>query len=189
MIEKRFKPLKKITLEEAAGYVSAEEDFNNNIICFYTVEPSNDPNYHFSDGWEHVTYYTARSKKSIPGIGEGKDIVYVMSNASIPGLLKIGYTSKPPEERRKELSKATGVPTPFKLEYIFRLHGRGEELEREIHRYLEHKRNSSRREFFDVTLNEAIDTIKKVGKNTSCLVFQNIYIILTILLINLKTNH
>jgi len=163
-MEKRFKPLKQISLEEAAGYVSTEEDFNNNFICYYTVKPSDDSIYHFSDGWETVTYYTARSKKSIPSDGEGKEIIYIMSNSSIPGLLKIGYTGKPAEERRKELSKATGVPTPFKIEYIFRLHGRGEELEREIHRYLEHKRNSSCREFFDVTLNEAIDAIKKVGE-------------------------
>lgn len=163
-MDKRFKPLKNISLEEAAVYVSSDEDFNNNFICYYTVGPSNDLEYHFNDGWETVTYYTARSKKSIPSEGEGKEIIYVFSNSSIPGLLKIGYTGKPPEERCKELSKATGVPVPFKIEYIFRLHGRGEELEREIHRYLEHKRNSSRREFFDVTLNEAIEAIKKVGE-------------------------
>jgi len=163
-MKKRFKPLKKITLEEASLYVSAEEDVNNNFICFYTVEPSHDSNYPFSDNWEHVTYYTARSKKPIPSSGEGKEIIYVMSNVSIPGLLKIGYTGKLAEERRKELSKATGVPTPFKLEYTFKLHGSGNELEREIHRYLEHKRNSSRREFFDVTLNEAINAIKKIGE-------------------------
>ena len=83
---------------------------------------------------------------------------------STPDLLKIGFTSKPVEDRCKELSRATGVPVSFKVEYIFRVHGRGEEMEREIHRYLEHKRNSSRREFFDVTLDEAIDAVKKIGE-------------------------
>jgi hypothetical protein len=164
-MEKRFKPLKKISLEAAQQYVSSEEDFQNNFICYYTLSPSTDGLYPSSDGWDEVKYFTARSKKPIPGIGEGKEIVYVMSNQSIPGLLKIGYTGKPVEDRCKELSKATGVPTPFKVEYIFRLHGRGEKLEREIHCYLEHKRNSSRREFFDVTLKEAIDAINKIGKN------------------------
>jgi hypothetical protein len=157
-MEKRFKPLKRISLETAVGYVSEEEDFNNNFICFYTIES-------LEDGWDKVNYFTARSKKPIPGTGEGKDIIYVMSNTSIPGLLKIGYTSKPVEERCKELSKATGVPTPFKVEYIFRLYGRGEDLEKEVHRCLEHKRHSNRREFFDVTLKEAIETINKVSKN------------------------
>lgn len=164
MREKRFKSLKKISSKDAEKYVSANEDFNNNLLCFYTIEPSYDEEYPFSEGWETVTYYTARSKKPIPGMGKGKDIIYVMSNPSIPGLLKIGYTGLPIEKRQKDLSRATGVPTPFKVEYIFRLHGRGEELEREIHHYLEHKRNSSRREFFDVTLQEAIDAIKKVGE-------------------------
>ena len=56
-MEKRFKPLKKISLEEAAGYVSAKEDLNNNFICFYTVEPSDDPE------WENITYYTNVLKK------------------------------------------------------------------------------------------------------------------------------
>ena len=41
-MEKRFKPLKKLTPEEAAEYVSVEEDFNNNYICYYTLEPSTD---------------------------------------------------------------------------------------------------------------------------------------------------
>lgn len=56
-MEKRFKPLKKITLEEAARYVSAKEDLYNNFICFYTVELSDDPE------WEIVTYYTNVLKK------------------------------------------------------------------------------------------------------------------------------
>jgi len=56
-MEKRFKPLKKITLEEASRYVSAEEDLYNNDICFYTVEPSDDPE------WEIITYYTDVLKK------------------------------------------------------------------------------------------------------------------------------
>lgn len=157
-MEKRFKPLKRISIKDSEQYVSADEDFNNNFLCFYTLES-------IDDEWSQVKYFTARSKKVISSKGEGKEIVYVMSNPSIPGLLKIGYTGKSIEERRQKLSKATGVPTPFKVEYIFRLHGRGEELEREIHRYLEHKRNSSRREFFDVSLQEAIEAINKVGKN------------------------
>lgn len=164
-MESKFKRLKQISLEEATDYVSEEEDFNNNYICFYTIEPSNDNVYSSKDGWDQITYYTARNKKPIPGIGEGKEIIYIMSNPSIPGLLKIGYTGKPVEVRCKELSKATGVPTPFKIEYILRLYGRGLELEREIHHYLEHKRHSNRREFFDVSINEAIDAIKKISKN------------------------
>ena len=164
-MEKKFKPLKRISNDNAKEYISVEEDFNNSFICFYTINPSTDSIYSSSNGWDEVKYYTARSKKPIPSTGEGKDIVYIMSNPSIPGLLKIGYTSRPVEDRCKELSKATGVPTPFKVEYILRVYGRGLELESEIHRCLEHKRNSSKREFFDVSLKEAIEIVDKIGKN------------------------
>ena len=41
--------------------------------------------------------------------GNGDQWVYVLSNPSSPGLLKIGYTKKQPEERAKQISSATGV--------------------------------------------------------------------------------
>jgi hypothetical protein len=39
--------------------------------------------------------------------------IYVLINPSIPGLVKIGKTTRDPESRAKELSQATGVATPF----------------------------------------------------------------------------
>jgi hypothetical protein len=171
------KPLKKITLEEASKYISANEDFNNNFICFYTVEPSDDPNHHFNDGWEFVKYYTNRRKPKIKAlgnetinpdgyieVGDGPNIVYIMSNPAYAGLLKIGSTRKLVEERRKQLSSASGVPYPFKIEWILKLDGNELQLENEIHHYLEHKRSNMNREFFDITLSEAIEVIKKVGE-------------------------
>ena len=43
--------------------------------------------------------------------------IYVMLNMSMEGLVKIGRTNRDPKAREKELSQATGVPTPFKLVY------------------------------------------------------------------------
>ena len=43
--------------------------------------------------------------------------VYVMSNPSMPNLLKIGVTQNSVEERKRNLSQHTGVPTPFQVEY------------------------------------------------------------------------
>ena len=43
--------------------------------------------------------------------------IYVLINPAMPGLLKIGLTTKTPEERVKELSNATGVPINFILIY------------------------------------------------------------------------
>lgn len=157
-MEKRFKPLKKITVEESEKYISADEDFKNNFISYFTL-------IFVDDGWEKVTYFTKRPKKPIPTIGEGKEIIYIMSNPTFPGLLKIGYTGKEIEIRCKDLSRASGVPTPFKVEFIYKLHARGEELEHEIHSYLKEYRTSNQREFFEMGLKQAIEAVKNVGKN------------------------
>ena len=164
-MEKRFKALKKITVEQSEEYISALEDFKNNFIHYYTIEPSTDLKFPASEGWDEVKYFTKRTKRSIPNSGEGKEIIYVMSNPSLQGMIKIGYTGKEIEVRRGILSKATGVPTPFKVEYIYRLQGRGMELEREIHSYLKEFRLNNEREFFEIDIKQAIEAIQKIGKN------------------------
>lgn len=67
--------------------------------------------------------------------------VYILQNDSMPGLLKIGKTARNSRERAKELSKSTGVPTPFRV--VFDLSSdRYEILEREVHSKLARYRNS-----------------------------------------------
>jgi hypothetical protein len=46
-----------------------------------------------------------------------RSVVYVMVNSSIPGMVKVGRTTRPIAERLTELSAATGVPTPFVLAF------------------------------------------------------------------------
>lgn len=43
--------------------------------------------------------------------------VYVLANSSMPGLVKIGKTTRLPSERADELSGVTGVATPFIVVY------------------------------------------------------------------------
>src|SRR5581483_11866894 len=43
--------------------------------------------------------------------------VYVLSNATMPGLLKIGKTTRSSDERARELSRSTSVPSRFVVEY------------------------------------------------------------------------
>lgn len=163
-MEKRFKPLKRISVEESLNYIPIDEDFRNSEARFYTLTPSIDPKYPSSDGWEDVTYFTKRLRKSVPSDGQGDELIYVLSNPTYPGLLKIGYTRKEIGIRIKDLSKATGVPTPFKLEYIFKC-SNGMVLESEIHRHLKEFRPNNQREFFDITLEQAIEAVKFLGKN------------------------
>lgn len=159
---KKFPPIKSISLEEAKNYISQDEDVQNSSIYYFTMTPSYTPS--GVDGSWDVTYYTRRLKKTVPVDGMGDDIIYVMSNPTYPGLLKIGYTRKEIGIRIKDLSKATGVPTPFKLEYVFKCYN-GLQLESDIHKHLKDFRPNNYREFFDVTLNQAIETIKFLGES------------------------
>lgn len=85
-----------------------------------------------------------------------KGYVYVLSNASMPGLVKIGSTARNPEERARELSRVTGVPTPFELVY-YREFLNYEEAERSLHANLHIYRTNDKREFFTLNKKEAID--------------------------------
>ena len=87
--------------------------------------------------------------------------IYIMSNPAHPDIQKIGQTAKDPEERRKELG-STGVLEDFVLEYRA-LSEDYESLEREIHRSLSHLRYRQEREFFTISVPEAIDKIREVA--------------------------
>lgn len=88
--------------------------------------------------------------------------VYVLMNPSMQNLVKIGKTKREPEERAKELSSTTGVPTPFVVVYncYFESCSNAETF---IHKYLEDKgfRVSSNREFFEIPIKDAIDSVMK----------------------------
>lgn len=148
----------RISPEEAQMYIPCDEDFLNTPTSFYTFTP--DPT---DNSWEIVTYYTARKKEHSSLANEGTFYIYVLSNISMPGLLKIGYTRKLPEIRAQELFNSTGVAHPFKVEWVFKCND-GDILEREIHNALNHVRLTNNREFFNMSVNEAIDTIKKLGE-------------------------
>jgi hypothetical protein len=77
--------------------------------------------------------------------------VYALINYSMPGLLKIGRTTRPPSNRGEELSAATGVPTPFVLLFDIFVPDSAE-AERQIHFALETAgfRHARGREFFSV---------------------------------------
>ena len=81
-------------------------------------------------------------------------IVYCLSNAAMPGILKIGITGNTAEERARQLS-TTGVPLPFKVEFAMKVID-ARSAETTLHKLLEQytERISSRREFFRVSVEE-----------------------------------
>ena len=90
--------------------------------------------------------------------------VYVMINPSYgEDVVKIGKTTKEPEERAKELSAATGVATPFIVAYK-RLFKNCHYAEKLIHQILEEKgcRVNTNREFFSISAPDAINVILQI---------------------------
>ena len=61
--------------------------------------------------------------------------VYIISNKSMPGLVKVGYSMKDPEERAEELDH-TGTPHPYVVEYDILIEGELYQVEQRIHHNL-----------------------------------------------------
>ncbi len=157
-----MKHLKRITSEEAENYIEWTSDLLDSDPKFYTIAPSSDPIQDEESPWEDVKYYTGRSKTLQYTPETGKQYIYILSNEYMPGLIKIGYTKNPPGTRVKQLN-TTGVPVDFNVEWAFPCFN-GIQLEQEVHEYLADFRVNKKREFFNISIEEAKMTIEKLGK-------------------------
>jgi tetratricopeptide (TPR) repeat protein len=101
--------------------------------------------------------------------------IYVLYNPSANGVVKIGKTQRNPDERAKELSSATGVPTPFVVVYQS-LFQDCDKAELFIHTRLDKYRLSENREFFQLPIYLAIDTVleaKKILDESQNILYEN----------------
>lgn len=88
--------------------------------------------------------------------------VYILSNPSMPGLVKIGKTTRTPAERASELYQ-TGVPEPFDV-YAALYTPDCQELELMVHNDLCEDRRSDDREFFGIEPEDAYEALKACQK-------------------------
>lgn len=86
--------------------------------------------------------------------------VYCLENESIPGKVKIGFTTQSVEERVAQLD-STGVPTPFNIAAKW-LSADASGDERAIHQKLGKHRTRSNREFFDLSAEQAVEQISEL---------------------------
>ena len=154
-----------ITPEEAKRHRKLIEGIDyteNNMILAtcYTLEPDpDDPKF------DIVTYYG-----DVRGhVMDDNDLVkphyiYILSNPSIPGVLKIGFTERTVLERVKEINSAPGVIIPWEARWVYKCPN-GRALEGEIHSYIQQMglRPNTKREGFVIDLNEAIKIIEELG--------------------------
>lgn len=157
--------LKRITEEYAQGLIKADDDLTGAEAVYFTITPSNDPQM-ASEGYEDVTYYTNRPKKiQIPKGMVGSQWVYVLTNPTMPGLCKIGFTKNKPSERVKQINSGTGVAMDFVVEWAFPCFN-AHDVEQQVHKYLEDNgfRVNKNKEFFNVSVNEAKAVVERIGE-------------------------
>ena len=88
------------------------------------------------------------------------DTVYIITNEAMPDLVKIGITSKPIEERLKELGRATGIPLPFSCYYAAEVEDAAK-LEGVLHEAYKDNRINPKREFFSISPEAARHILKE----------------------------
>lgn len=86
--------------------------------------------------------------------------LYILANSAMPGLVKVGKTTRSPSERAGELSGATGLPTPFIVVYE-QLFEDCDAAESFVHAFLAQQgyRVSDNREFFSAPVNIVVRAI------------------------------
>lgn len=91
-----------------------------------------------------------------------KQIVYVLSNESMPNIVKIGKTTQKDVEQRMSQLYSTGVPTPFRCEYAVEVKD-CHKTEQALHIAFDPYRINPKREFFKIAAEQAIAILKLLG--------------------------
>lgn len=88
-----------------------------------------------------------------------KGYIYVVTNPSMPGLVKIGKSvRKEPKDRILELFKS-GVPVPFEIQHVSSVE-KVDEVEKALHEAFFPDRVNPRREFFRIEPEQVIALLK-----------------------------
>jgi hypothetical protein len=91
--------------------------------------------------------------------------VYVLSNQSFPGLVKVGFTTLLAEDRAADLFR-TGVPTEFRVEFRA-CSSFPRAVEAHAHEILKSCRVNSRREFFRASVDRAIGAVRQAIRHAA----------------------
>lgn len=84
--------------------------------------------------------------------------VYVITNSSMPKLVKLGFSMKDPELRAKEL-EGSGIPTPYQVVYTALVNS-PRDIEQFLHLHFREYHHG--KEWFQIELNQLIPELEKV---------------------------
>ena len=158
MEKNQFKHISQKEAEEM-DLLTEDEEFElyGTKSCKYIAYTPYIPEGNFENknrlGWK-VKYYSAKKRTPIQRDGQGNETVYVLQNDLHPGLLKIGYTARNIGDRIREINGATGVIGEYKVVYECKTRN-GQQLERAVHKELDHLRIDAKKEHFSLTLDDA----------------------------------
>ena len=97
------------------------------------------------------------------------NIIYVLTNPAMPGLVKIGWTDEDYAENRIEGLYTSGVPMPFCCITAREIEGRpAEEAEKALHDVLREYRPNPAREFFRLNPDDAKALVEKIPGTPVC---------------------
>lgn len=105
--------------------------------------------------------YGQVAEDSALGRPEYRGYVYILSNISMPGLVKIGFTETLAETRAKFLSAHSGIPTPFRVEWKCAVYIHPKRAEEAAHKSVESFRLRPNREFFRLSVEDAKQFVLK----------------------------
>lgn len=109
-----------------------------------------------------IPEYQVLTEMKVPNEYRENGFIYVLKNESMPGVYKIGMTVHTPEQRAKEISSTTGVPSPFSVIAAFHSKNPTKD-EKLVHEAWASNRVSPNREFFKLTDAELSDTISELN--------------------------
>ena len=145
--------LKYVTPEESHYYIKLSHKQYHKADAFTRVPDG--------DGWDSV-HYLASAVLDPTGVVRASEYVYVLVNKSVPNMIKIGMTTNTPTQRANEISRATGVATPWIPIFEYRCY-RSDLLEAEVHDYFATHRVNHKREMFEVDSHTAQRVIEELG--------------------------
>jgi len=86
-------------------------------------------------------------------------IIYVLTNSAMPGMLKIGMTTKEEIELRMKQLYTTGVPLPFECSFAGKTNNL-KQVEKALHIAFGSQRVNPKREFFEIEEIQVIELLK-----------------------------
>ena len=91
------------------------------------------------------------------------DTVYALTNPAMPGLVKLGWTSRSEVASRMRELASSGVPLPFELVAAVEVED-GQKVERALHAAFAPQRVNPRREFFEIEPEQIESLLPLLGR-------------------------